>query len=252
MERELFASRLREAAVAARDFARKYIEEPLPDPTLFRLRLNNSYDGNPRVGDEHVFPEDSALERAEKLKLCTEELVIDELWRGGRVPEWIDVAVIGENGAATLLQLMCCGRFTADESLLYHLREGRSPFHVTGPALPVRYTDGQKFSIYDRAECWSLDDVGHLRSHAHKVWALELVGRCFDDQAVANLPDLSRMEILELKASSITTSVLSQLSRFPKLRILRIRLARNQSFRIPRRFSSIPAIEVFGEDDPTR
>ncbi len=143
MERELFERRLREAATVARDVARKFIEEPLPDPILFRLRLNSSYDGNARVGDEIVFPDDSSFHQAEKLRLCNEQRVVDALWRDGRVPEWIDVAVIGETGESTLLQLMCCGRFTADEGLLYHAREGRPPFHVTGPTLPVGYEDGQ-------------------------------------------------------------------------------------------------------------
>jgi hypothetical protein len=250
VERELFERRLREAATVARDFARKYIEEPLPDPILFRLRLNSSYDGNPRVGDERVFPEDSSLGRAEKVQLCNEQQVIDELWRDGRVPEWIDVAAIGETGGATLLQLMCCGRFTAEEGLLYHAWEGRPPFHVTGPTLPVGYEDGQKFSIYDRAECWTLDDVDHLRSHSHKVWSLELVGHLFEDEALATLPDLSRMELLALKASSITGSGLSQLPRFPELRVLRIGLDRNELFRVPKFPEKLAALEVFDIDDP--
>lgn len=129
----MFAQRLHEAATAARDFARTFIEETLPDPMLFRLRLNSSYDGNPRVGDEVVYPDDSSFQRAEELKACDEEAVVKSLWRDGRVPEWIDVAVIGETGTATLLQLMCCGRFTAQNDRLYHEREGRPPFHVTGP-----------------------------------------------------------------------------------------------------------------------
>src|SRR4029079_19531467 len=99
-------------------------------------------------------------------------------------------------GDASLLQLMCCGRFTADEGLLYHAREGCPPFHVTGPVLPVGYEDGQKFSIYDRSECWTLDDVDHLRNHAHKVWSLDLVGHAFDDESLEKLPSLSRMELL--------------------------------------------------------
>lgn len=250
MERELFERRLREAATSARDFAREYIEEPLPNPMLFRLRLNSSYDGTPRVGDETVFPEDSSFDRAEKLKLCSEQQVVDELWRDGRVPEWIDVAVIGETGAATLLQLMCCGRFTAEEGLLYHAREERQPFHVTGPTLPVGYTDGQRFSIYDRAECWTSADLDHLRSHAHKVWSLDLVGHVFDDEVLAKLPAFSRMELLELKASSIRGSGLSQLPRFPKLRVLRIGLERNESFRIPKLSSKLAALELLDIEDP--
>ena len=236
----------------ARDFARQFIEEPLPDPVLFRLRLNSSYDGNARVGDEAVFPEDSSLNQAERLRLCNEQQVVDVLWRDGRVPEWIDVAVIGETGKATLLQLMCCGRFTADEGLLYHVRQGRPPFHVTGPTLPVEYERGQKFSIYDRSECWALEDLDHLRNHAHKVWSLDLVGHEFDDEALTKLPNLSRMELLELKASSISGRGLTELLRFPKLRVLRIGLARNESFFIPKLTVKLSALEVFDINEPPR
>jgi hypothetical protein len=250
VEREVFARRLHEAATVGRDFARKYIREPLPDPMLFRLRLNSSYDGNPRIGDEVVFPEDGSAERAEALQLCNEQQVVNELWRDGRVPEWIDVAVIGETGTATLLQLRCCGRFTADDGLLYHAHEGRQPFHVTGPTLPVHYEDGQTFSIYNRSECWTLGDVDHLRDHARNVWSLDLFGRDFDDEALGKLPDLSHMELLLLHASSISGSGLSVLSRFPKLRVLRISLARNESFQIPRLPAKLLGLEVFDISDP--
>lgn len=252
MERELFERRLREAATVARDFARKFIEEPLPDPILFRLRLNSSYDDNARVGDEIVFPDDSSFEQAARVRLCNEQQVVDALWRDGRVPEWIDLAAIGETGGATLLQLMCCGRFTADEGLLYHAREGRPPFHVTGPTLPVGYQDGQKFSIYDRSERWTLDDVDHLRNQAHKVWSLDLVGQDFGDEALTKLPNLSRMELLELKASSISGHGLAALLRFPKLRVLRIGLDRNESFRIPKLRAKLSTLELFGISNPPR
>jgi hypothetical protein len=250
VEREQFARRLDEAATTARDFARKYIEEPLPDPMLFRVRLNSSYDANPRVHDEVVFPEEGAFGRAADLQTCNQQQVVDELWRDGRVPEWIDVAVIGETGTATLLQLVCCGRFTATDEILYHAREGRPPFHVTGPVLPVGYNDGQKFSIYDRSECWSDADVDHLRVHAHKVWSLDLVGRVFDDEALDKLPDLSRMELLELKASSIAGRALGSFGRFPKLRVLRIGLDRSETFQIPKLTRGLAGLEVFDIHDP--
>lgn len=250
MEREVFAGRLREAAVAARDFARRFIEEPLPDPMLFRVRLNSSYDGDLRVGDEVVFPDDGSFQRAEELAACSEEQVIDTLWRDGRVPEWIDVAVIGETGAATLLQLLCCGRFTAQENLLYHEREGRPPFHVTGPTLPPSYEDGQKFSIYYRSECWSRGDVEQLRAHAHKVWSLDLIGDAFDDAALGDLPELPRMEILELKASPLEGRGVLELARFPKLRVLRLSLERSDSFMIPKLRGKFRGLQHFGIHDP--
>src|SRR5689334_19118076 len=135
MDRELFAGRLHEAAVAARDFAQRYVEETLPDELRFRVRLNSSYDGNPLVRDEVVFPSDSGYEKANEFKDCSEQQVLDLLWRNKRVPEWINLSVIDESGTVTLVEVLSCGRFTADEGLLYHLREGKPPFHILGPAL---------------------------------------------------------------------------------------------------------------------
>ena len=47
MERDTFAERLHEAACLARDFARRFVEEALPDELAFRVSLNDSHDGNP-------------------------------------------------------------------------------------------------------------------------------------------------------------------------------------------------------------
>jgi hypothetical protein len=110
------------------------------------------------------------------------------------VPEWIDVSVIGTTGAFTLLELVCCGRFTANDDILYHQHQGRRPFQVVGPTLPVGYLDGQRFSIYDRTECWSAQELERLDRHRLKVWSLELIGEAATDTSLRNLPELSRME----------------------------------------------------------
>jgi hypothetical protein len=162
MDRELFARRLHDAAAAARDFARRYVEETLPDELRFRVRLNSSYDGNPLVKDEVVFPHDSGYEKANELKDCSEQQVLDLLWRDRCVPEWIDLSVIGQTGAATLIEVLSCGRFTADEGLLYHAHEGRPPFHVVGPALPPEWKEDERFSIHERSGCWTWPELERL------------------------------------------------------------------------------------------
>lgn len=245
----MFAARLRDAAAVARDFARRFVEEPLPDPVVFRVRLN-SYDGDSRVGDEVVFPEDGSFERAEALASCDEEQVIETLWRAGRVPEWIDVSVIGETETATRVQLLCCGRFTAQDDLLYHAHEARPPFRVTGPVLPIGYEDGQRFSLYHRSECWTLEEIARMSSHARDVWSLDLVGRASDDAVLASLPELPRLAILELKASPLCGSGLVELTRFPQLRVLGISLQPTGEFRIPQLPLPLAALEVLGLHDP--
>ena len=128
MKLELFRARLELASERAREFAGQWIEERLPEPLRFRVRLNQSYDGNPLHVDERVFPADSDSELAPALADCSLDEVVATLWRDGLVPEWINVSVIGEREHWTLVELLCCGRFTANDELLYHRESGRPPF----------------------------------------------------------------------------------------------------------------------------
>jgi hypothetical protein len=161
MQRDVFEQRLLSAADRARDLASRYVVEPLPAAVWFRILLNQSNDDLvPLRPGEVVFPDDGGLDRAEMLRACGADLAVETLWRGGRVPEWIDVSVVDATDAATVLELLCCGRFTDDESLLYHLREGIAPFHVTSPPLPPGYTGG-RFSVHWFAECWDHTDPPH-------------------------------------------------------------------------------------------
>ena len=106
------------------------IAEDLPERLVFRVRLNQSYDGHaPRPGEVR-FPADSAPDRAVALHRCDAATVVAELWRDGRVPEWINVTVVDETGAETVVEVVCCGRFTDDDARLYHAWEGAPPFHV--------------------------------------------------------------------------------------------------------------------------
>jgi hypothetical protein len=222
MDRMKFAERLRAASVAARDFARSYILEALPNDMLFRIRLNQSYDRNSSHPDERVYPEDSALNLTGKMGRCTEEEVVNLLWRDGRVPEWADVAVAAETGSETIMGLLCCGRFTDNEQLLYHTKEGWPPFHAVSPALPPTYQKGQRFSIYSRSEVLSVNDVEVLKPHRDRVWSLELRGPACDDLALNSLPLFPGMQSLNLVYTAITGSGLSALDLQPKLRVLNV------------------------------
>src|SRR5512142_2985306 len=154
MERAELARRFQAAAAAARDFARSFLEEPLPDDMRFRVRLNSSCDDSLRA-DEVTFPEEGGLEQVERDAELDADAALDLLWRDGRVPEWIDVRAVDETGAATILELEVCGRFTSNEALLHHARGGRPPFHILSPALPHPHRPGKRFSIHRRKECWS-------------------------------------------------------------------------------------------------
>ncbi|MEV0713995.1 hypothetical protein [Asanoa sp. NPDC050611] len=148
MDRDVFAARFIAAAERARDFASGMVSETLPEAMTFRLLLNQSNDDiQPLRPGEVVFPRDRRRRRARALLSADARTVVDELWRDGRVPEWVDLAVADVRPTSTVLETLCCGRFTDDESLLYHHAEGRPPFHVTSPVLPPGY-DGGRFSLH--------------------------------------------------------------------------------------------------------
>lgn len=224
MDRPTFAARLHAAAAAARDFARKFVCESLPDPLRFRVRLNSSYDGNPLVGDEVVYPDDGGFDRAFALHDIDADTVVDTLWRDGRVPEWINLSVIGERGAATLIEVLACGRYSALPEYLYHETEGYPPFHVLSPTLPPDHEDGgrDRFSVHRHAECWTADELAHVAAHADRVESLTLIGPACTDERLAALPEFPRLARLDLRESTLTGPGLAGLARLPRLRSLQV------------------------------
>jgi hypothetical protein len=243
MDRDTFTARFHRASAQARDFARGFVVEPLPDALRFRVRLNSSYDGNPLVGDEVVYPEDGGFERALALHDVGADEVLAVLWRDGRVPEWVNLGVIGELGAATLIEVLACGRFSALKDHLYHEHEGYAPFHVVGPSLPVEYEEGDRFSIHDRSECWTQIELDHVAGDADRVWSLKLLGPAFGDDGLAALPGFPCLEILELRHAPLAGPGLAGLVRLPRLRVLQIHLAAADRLDLAA-LPSLPALEV--------
>lgn len=223
MDRSIFAQHFSEAAKVARDFSRRYLEEPLPDEMLFRVHLNSSYDAH-AGSDVKLYPDDSSDDRALATKQLDEEGVVELLWRGGLVPEWVDLAVVGLTEAQTIVGVVCCGRFAADEERLYYAQTGIAPFSPKGPSLPVNHVDGQRFSVYERSSCWSLDDLERVQRNAAKVWSLELHGPAFDGLPLG-VNQFPRLEILELFGVRFDGAGLQSLERVPQLRHLRATLA---------------------------
>ena len=161
MDRDVFATRLAASASRAWAAAREVIIEELPAPLVFRVRLNRSYDGHPLKPGEVRFPEDSARPRAAALNKCDAATVVAELWRYGRVPEWINLGVVGRTETATVVEVVCCGRYTDDDAQLYPAREGAPPFHVVGPSLPPFHSGG-RLSLHVHTECWDRSDVADM------------------------------------------------------------------------------------------
>ncbi|GAA1609627.1 hypothetical protein [Actinoplanes couchii] len=146
MDRILFTERLRHAAEAARHLAAPSLVEKLPPALTLLVRLNMSY------GDQH-YPDDAGR----VVRLSADEAA-DLLWRDGRAPEWVDVAVTGETGAATIIELTCCGRYVVP---------ARDPFHVVGPIRPP--ADRRPFSIHHDFEVRDEESLRRLTEVADRV-----------------------------------------------------------------------------------
>ena len=238
MDRDEFAARFAASAAAAREVALPMVIEPLPAPLLFRVRLNQSYDGNAPAPGEVRYPQDSSVERAVALHRCDAETALAELWRDGHVPQWINVAVVGETGDATVVELVCCGRFTADDDMLYHAPTGPPPFNVGGPTL--QFGRGEvPFSIHAVAECWDSADLRRLATRSEVVRSLCLMTGDLD----ATLPGLPNLEILEHQAWTLGDC--SVFARFPRLRRLWLHVAAPDGFRagIAGPFEALEALE---------
>lgn len=148
ISRDSFKRNLISAANYAVEFARTLVSNNLPNKIRYVVFLGASYDGNPLEEGECTFPEDySQRER----HFDESESVVNLLWRDGKVPEWINVIVQSETPEYTNVKLECCGRFSDKAENLYHVNEGRAPFHVLGPNLPQGYdlSSREKFDLKD-------------------------------------------------------------------------------------------------------
>lgn len=142
---EGFRNNLISAVNLAHDFTQQYVLEVLPDELSYLVRLGGSYDGNPLRDDETTYPKD--YEDSERSYSSVDDIA-KLLWRSGKVPEWVNVQVLKQDKTYTYINLICCGRFSNNKSNIYHAHEGKAPFHVLGPALPIEYSAGEKFSLY--------------------------------------------------------------------------------------------------------
>jgi len=141
-----FSTNLVSAAQHALEFARTLVFNELPDVIRYVVYLGASYDGNALIDDEETFSEDYT-ERIRQYSDSSD--VVNLLWRDGKVPEWIDVAVESEDGKSTSVRLDCCGRYSDDVAQIYHAHENRAPFHVLGPSAPPEYELAEKGIKYD-------------------------------------------------------------------------------------------------------
>lgn len=147
MDKPRFAQHLDGAAKQSIDFARRWVKNNLDGEVNYLVVPNQSFDEELKEG-ELIFPSDSLPEGARHGPWSAEQ-VVEYLWRDGRVPEWIDISVVGvSETAGVLMMLRCCGRFTDHGDLLYYRDSQHPPFGIKSPNLPPEWKDGdEKFDV---------------------------------------------------------------------------------------------------------
>ncbi|UJR82777.1 hypothetical protein [Sandaracinus amylolyticus] len=204
MDRDRFARHLETALTRARDFARTMVVEDLPDPIRVRLFLE-VHGVMEREDDWITFAQD--VGRAPR-ELAIDE-AIHELWRDGRVPQWIDVAAASDRDGTTIVAALACPRFVADEARLYHTWGDIPPFHVTSPPLPPRHVGGERFSVHRHSECVIDADVEHLARVADRVVFLTLHAETARSRTLPRLPTLPRVRHIEARGIEVLSSIAS-------------------------------------------
>ncbi len=142
MRKEDFHNQLTAASFEALRFGQKYIINHLSNDITYVVVLNQSYDGH-RKEDEIVYPEDDGKIYSD----LSQVQVVDLLHREECCPQWIDISVEGADKKKTLLRLLCCGRYHADESRLYYYEQGTQPFGIKSPNFPSGWKEGKKFKL---------------------------------------------------------------------------------------------------------
>lgn len=135
MTREEFSQNFTKATLRSHELALMDVENELKRPFSFLLELNQSYDGNPLAPGE-VIPKEVRAKGGKAIGPLSHKEVVALLWRDGLVPEWVDITPWEAQPTGLTFQLLCCGRFTKDESHLYHKKEGYRPFHAPGVWIP--------------------------------------------------------------------------------------------------------------------
>jgi hypothetical protein len=148
MDKKTFLEHLIQATDIVILFSRELVMNRFPSDCKYLIFPNQSYDGNPLEGDEEVFPEES-LSQGQCIGPLDRNQAVENLWRNSKIPEWINVSVYSYDHHYSYLELICCGRFTAQQEHQYHIHEGYPPFHVLGPPEPPGWESVEKDGKFD-------------------------------------------------------------------------------------------------------
>jgi hypothetical protein len=150
MTRDRFRDLFIEATERVMKFTRTYVIQEVPETPRYRVCCNQSYDIAHDGTSLTAFPQDS-LPGKQFHGPMTGVAAIDFLWRDGRVPQWIDVSVVAVEGDITFIELLCCGRYVAEEERMYY-SPAMGPFGLKSPVLPPNWDNKkpEKFDLHWR------------------------------------------------------------------------------------------------------
>lgn len=142
MTKEEFLILINGTSFVSFKFAERYLKNKLVPEFRYDVHLNSSND-DPKLTQFDIYPEDN--DRIENG--LTDKEVRDLIYRNGKVPVWIDVAVHKSDRRITTFKLLCAGRYSDDENEYYYQSRGTGPFGIKSPDLPYGYKEGQKFKL---------------------------------------------------------------------------------------------------------
>lgn len=142
MTKEEFLILINGASFVSFKFAQQYLKNKLIPEFRYDVHLNVSSD-NPKLAQFDIYPEDN--KRIETG--LTDKQVRDLIYRYGKVPVWIDIAVHKSDKQITTFKLLCAGRYSDDKKEYYYQQGGTGPFGIKSPNLPIDYKEGQKFKL---------------------------------------------------------------------------------------------------------
>lgn len=141
MDREIFQRHLCRATEEVLAGTRTLLHDDLPSDCLYLISHREGF--NPHVADGQAFPEDPSFDIAQgdlpqALYLLGPPLdasgVVENLWRGGKVPHWVNIIVHGDDDQHSYFLLRCSGCFTALEDVPANGRP--VPFNLRIPSPP--------------------------------------------------------------------------------------------------------------------
>ncbi|WP_420552366.1 hypothetical protein [Tenacibaculum aiptasiae] len=142
MTKEEFSTLINGASFISFKFAQEFLKNKLIPEFRYDVYLNMSND-DPALTQFDIYPEDN--ERVETG--LTYKEVRDLLYRKGKVPVWIDIAVHKSDRKITTFKLLCAGRYSDDKEEYYYQSGGTGPFGIKSPNHPIGYKEGKKFRL---------------------------------------------------------------------------------------------------------